>query len=193
MAEKKNYHQVRYGTALGEIKFGHIHDDNEQSAVLLRNGSTFDHYITMEASGKEHRKGGTICKSPGSFQVKAGENITKEGDFGVYIDAANGDLVLRAASGKIRIEGQNIEMKATGKDGKNGNIICDANEKFIVRAQIVDVSSKASSKFFSEKTVELVGNQVLNLYGGFIDAADGATNNKGSKTPSSNEDQHRGT
>lgn len=192
MAEKKNYHQLRYGTALGEIKFGHIHDDNEQSSVMLRSGSNFDHYITMEATGKEHRKGGTICRSPGSFQIKAGENITKEGDFGVYIDAASGDLVLRAASGKIRIEAQNIEMKATGKDGKNGNIVCDANEKFLVRAQIVDVSGKASTKIFSEGTVNCIGNQFLNLYGGMVDAADAATNKKGSKAPSTNEEQNRG-
>ena len=34
MAQKKNYHTIRYGQRDGEIKFGHITDLNEQTAVL---------------------------------------------------------------------------------------------------------------------------------------------------------------
>jgi len=191
MSEKKNYHNVRYGTAEGEIQFGHITADNEESAVMLRNCNAYDHYITMDSTGDPTRKNGTICVSPGSFQVKAGRTLDKEAQFGVYIDAENGDLVLRAANGKIRMEAQDIWMNATGHDGKTGNMVVTCNEKFLVNAQIVDVSSKASSKFFSEKTVELIGNQLLNIYGGFIDAADGATKKRGSKTPSTNEEQAR--
>ena len=47
MSEKKNYHTIRYGTAEGEIKFGHVHTDNVNSAVMLRSGHTFQHYMTM--------------------------------------------------------------------------------------------------------------------------------------------------
>ena len=191
MSEKKNRYEIRYGNADGEIKFGHLHKDNEKSSVMLRNGRDFDHYITMESTGREHRKSGTICVSPGSFQVKAGKNIEKRDDIGVFLDAVNGDMVFKAAKGKIRIEAQNVEIVATGKDGENGNIVCDANEKFVVRAQIIDESAKASAKFFSEKTVEVIGNQLLNIYGGMIDAADGATKNRGSKTPSTNEENAR--
>ena len=190
MAEKKNAHAIRYGNADGEIQFGHIHDDNEMSSVMLRDGDAFNHYISLEKTGKEHRKNGTICVSPGSFQVKAGEKV-KDDWPGIYLDAVNGDVIIRANKGKIRMEAQNIELHAKGPDGKNGNVVIDANEKFIVAAQIIDVSGKASAKFFSEKTVEVIGNQLLNIYGGFIDAADGATKRRGSKTPSTNEEQAR--
>jgi hypothetical protein len=190
-SEKKNYHALRYGTAEGELQFGHIHDDNEMSSVMLRNGNAFDHYITLEATGKPHRKNGTICNSPGAFQVKAGKELDKDDDFGMYFDAENGDIVIRASKGRIRMEAQDIWLNAKGPDGETGNVVIDANEKFIVAAQIVDVSSKASSKFFSEKTVEVIGNQLLNIYGGLIDAADGATKKRGSKTPSTNEEQAR--
>ena len=37
MAKKQNPYRIRYGTADGEIKFGHLTEDNEQSAVMLRN------------------------------------------------------------------------------------------------------------------------------------------------------------
>ena len=189
MAEVKNYHTIRYGQADGEIKFGHLTQDNVLSAVLLRNGKSKNHYITMDSSGAPHRKHGTICRSPGSFQVRAGDNVDEDIP-GVYVEAVSGDLVLRAPSGRVRIEGVNIDLIASGPDGQNGVITLDANEKILMRAQTIDISSKVSTRLFSEKTVELIGNAILNMYGGFIDCADGATSIKGSILPSQNEIQN---
>tara|TARA_R110001606_G_scaffold242088_1_gene390043 strand:- start:2661 stop:3242 length:582 start_codon:yes stop_codon:yes gene_type:complete len=190
MAEVKNYHTIRYGQSDGEIKFGHITQDNVLSSVLLRNGKSKNHYITMDSSGAAHRKYGTICRSPGSFQVRAGDNVDEDVP-GVYVEAVSGDLVLRAPSGRVRIEGVNIDLIASGADGQNGVITIDANEKILMRAQTIDISSKVSTRLFSEKTVELIGNGILNMYGGLIDAADGATSLIGSKGGSTNEDQNR--
>lgn len=190
MAELKNYHTIRYGAAEGELKFGHITQDNVLSAVLLRNGKSKNHYITMDSTGAPHRKQGTICRSPGSFQIRAGDNVDKDIP-GVYVEAVSGDLVLRAPSGRVRIEGVNIDLIASGFDGQNGVITIDANEKVLVRAQTIDISSKVSTRLFSEKTVELIGNGILNMYGGLIDVADGATSLIGSKGGSTNEDQNR--
>jgi hypothetical protein len=92
----------------------------------------------------------------------------------------------------VRIEGINVTVKTTGSDNKNGNIILDANEKIIGKAQTIDFNSKISTKIFSEKSVECIGKAVLNIYGGMIDCADGATEVNGSKgTPSSNEQKNR--
>lgn len=191
MAELKNYHTIRYGTSDGELKFGHLTNDNVLSSVMLRSGRASNHYITLDSSGGEHRKYGTICRSPGSFQVRAGDFVTGETP-GVYIEAVSGDLILRAPSGRVRIEGVNIDMTATGVDGENGNITLSANEKIIAKGQIIEVSSKVSTKIFSEKTVECIGNGILNIYGGLIDCADGATKLNGSKGGSENEDRNRG-
>ena len=157
---------------------------------MLRNGASKDHYITMDSSGEPHRKHGTICRSPGSFQIRSGDNV-KEDVPGVYVEAVSGDIVIRAPSGRVRIEGINIELTATGEDGKNGVVNISANDKVLLRAQTIDASSKVSSKFASEKTVELIGNGILNMYGGLVDVADGATKLKGSKSVSTNEEQHR--
>lgn len=190
MAQLKNYHTIRYGTAEGEIKFGHITQDNVQSAVMLRNGSSNAHYITLDSSGEPHRKYGTICRSPGSFQVRAGDNVPKDQP-GVYVEAVSGDLILRAPSGRVRIEGVNIDLIASGPDGENGVITIDSNEKVIIKSQIIDVNSTASTKIFSENTVNMIGKGILNMYGGLIDAADGATKLKGSKGGSINEEQNK--
>ena len=190
MAELKNYHTVRYGTADGELQFGHITQDNVLSAVLLRNGQSLKHYISMDATGEDHRKHGTICRSEGAFQVRAGDNV-KDDNFGVYIEAVSGDLVLQAPSGRVRIVGENVDIVASGADGKNGNVTISANEKCIVKAQTTVVSSVASTKVFSEKTVEVIGKGILNLYGGLFDCADGATSVKGSLGGSTNEEQNK--
>jgi len=180
MAELKNYHTVRYGTGEGELKFGHITQDNVKSAVLLRNGASTNHYVTLDATGDDHRKNGTTCRSPGTFQVKAGDSVT--GDIpGVYVEAVSGDLVLNAPSGRVKIIGTNVDIIASGGDGKNGVVNINGNEKVIVKAQTIDISSKVSTKIFSEKTVEIIGKGILNCYGGLIEFADGATSVKGSK------------
>ena len=190
MAQQKNYNTIRYGTNDAEIKFGHIHQDNNMAAFIVRSGHDPLHYITMDATGEPHRKHGTICRSPGSFQVKAGDNVDKDIP-GVYIDAVSGDLVLKSSSGRVRIEGVNVDIIATGGNGKNGNIILDSNEKIILDTKVVDIKGTASCKIFSENIVTIIGNSILDLYGGFVDIADGATKIKGSKGGSSNEDRNR--
>ena len=174
---------IRYGVAEGEIKFGHIHTDNVVSACMLRSGFTYKHYITMDGpGGEDFRKHSTTCRSPGSFQVKAGEGVP-DNQPGIFLDAENGDIVIRAANGRVRIEGIDVDIRANGSDGKRGNVIIDANDAAIMKGQVVDVNAKASAKFFSEKSVEVSGTTVTNIYGGFIDMADGATSLKGSKNP----------
>ena len=189
MAAEKCTHTIRYGTAEGELQFGHITMDNVLSGCLLRSGSSLNHYISLDSSGGEHRKHGTICRSPGSFQIKAGDNVTGD-NAGVFIDAVSGDIVLRAPSGRVRIEGVNIQLVATGSDGNNGNVEITANEKVIVKSQIIDLSSKVSTKVFSEKTVDVIGKAILDIYGGFVDVADGATSIKRSLGVSINEEKN---
>lgn len=190
MAKTQNYHTIGYGTKDGELKFGHIHEDQVLSSTILRSGHEPNHYITLDATGEKSRKHGTICRSMGSFQVVAGDNVPDEVP-GVYIDAVNGDIILNAKNGRVRILAENIDLIANGPDGQNGVITIDANEKLILKAPTVDIRSKVSTKIFSEKTVECIGKGILNIYGGLIDCADGATKLKGSKGGSTNEEQNK--
>ncbi len=191
MAAEKCTHTIRYGTAEGELQFGHITMDNVLSGCLLRSGGCLNHYISLDSSGGDHRKHGTLCRSPGSFQVEAGDNVTGATP-GVYIEAVSGDLVLKAPSGRVRITGENIDIIASGAGGDNGVVNIEGNEKVLVKSQIIDVSSKASTKIVSEKTVDIIGKAILDIYGGFVDVADGATSIKGSSCgPSINETKNK--
>tara|TARA_R100001594_G_scaffold137466_1_gene180535 strand:- start:170 stop:871 length:702 start_codon:yes stop_codon:yes gene_type:complete len=192
--QRENFHTVRYGTRDGEIQFGHIHQDNNESAVMLRSGHDWLHYITMDHTGDPVRKHSTICRSPGSFQVKAGDNarVTNNNlanDAGITLDAVSGDIIIRAPRGKLRIEAQDIELLANGYNGNTGYIRLDSNEKIILKSKSVDVRGTESAKFFSEKTLDVIGNSIMNIYGGLMDFADGATKLRGSKCgPSSTEE-----
>jgi hypothetical protein len=181
MRRREDRTPIRYGTHHGEIKFGHIHNDDVQSGVMLRAGvDAGRHYMSMDSTGSATRKGGTINKCPGTYQVLSGEDVPKDVP-GLYFEAESGDVVIRAPKGRIRIEAINIDMRASGTGGSNGVITIDANEKILVKAPAIDIDSKVSTKIFSEKTVELIGSGILNIYGGLIDCADGATSIKGSK------------
>ena len=190
---KKNNDLTRYGNKDGELKFGHIHEDGKIAAFIVRSGSESNHYITMDSEGQPHRKNGTICRATGAFQIKAGDNVKSSGieeNIGVYIEAVNGDIVLNDGNGRIRLIGQNIDFVARGSDGQNGNINIDANEKVIVNAPIVSVTSKVSTRLVSENQIDLIGKAILNIYGGLVDCADGATKINGSKGGSTNEDKN---
>lgn len=192
MTEAKNYHAYRLGTDHGEIKFGHIHDDDVTAGVLIRTGEDAErHYIHMDSSGsvEQGRKGGTITRCPGTFQIDCGEDVAKEMP-GFKVDS-KGDVIINAPGKSVKIIAETIELLATGADGKTGVIMIDANEKVIIKASVIDVRSTVSTKIFSEKTVDLIGKAILNIYGGLIDCADGATKINGSKGGSTNEEQNK--
>jgi len=181
MAEPINYQQYRIGTKDGEVKFGHLTADNQIASVLIRNFRNYKHYIEMCRTGEGHRKNGTIIRSTGSTQIKAGDDVAKDVP-GVYIEAVSGDVVIKSKSGKVRIEGIDIELTATGGTNETGNVNISANEKIILDAgQMVDIHGTVSVKIASDKTVDIIGKSVLNMYGGIIDAADGAATSKSSK------------
>jgi hypothetical protein len=187
MPETINYHQYRLGNDHGEIRFGHVHDDENIAGVLLRTGADGGrHYIQMDSSGdvNQGRKGCTMNVCPGSYSVMAGADVAKETP-AIYQIAENGDIIIGAPRGRIRIFAQNIEIIAQGPDGENGVVQIDGSEKVLITAPTINIDSKVSTKIASEKTVDIVGNAVLNIYGGLIEGIDGASSSltgKGSKT-----------
>lgn len=180
----KNYDTVRYGTSDGELKFGHIHDDGKISSFIVRSGHDPNHYMSMEAEGTDNRKGGTINRCTGAFQVKAGDNVLAEGkeeNIAILLEALNGDIVINAVNGGIRIIGKNVEIKSTGS-GDKGNINMVANERAIIKSKIVNITGSTSIKLESTRQIDLIAKTFMNIYGGMVDIADSTSTKRGSKT-----------
>ena len=174
MSQKENPYRVNKTSDGGEIKFGHLTPDNEISAVMIRDGHEphGEHYITLDRTGAPHRKYGTICRSTGAFQVKSGDNSNSD-EPGVYIHAVNGDIIIKAPSGKIRMEAEKgIELIATGYDSKTGSIILDANEKIILEGQGVTIKANNAVTIVSDKTIDAIARTNYNIYASMIDIVD---------------------
>lgn len=190
MSKKRNYHTVRYGQKDGEIKFGHLHDDDVQSAVMLRSGYDYRHYMSLDADDK--RKGFTTQRTPATHQIKCGDDVPDELP-AFFVDAVNGDVVINAPNGRIRLIGKNVDIIASGVDNENGVITLDGNEGITCYTKNFTVESKSRTKIVSSGICELVGEGIMNIYGGLFDCVDGRTKSKGSKFATKFEEQQKGT
>ena len=176
MAEKINYETYRLGTEDGEIKFGHISNNQQEYSVYLNNYfSDAKHYIAMVKTGEfDWQRDSTLCRSEGSFAVIAGDRA-KDGTLAIDLTANSGDIVLTAKHGRIKLQAKDIELISSGDSGTTGNIRLKANEKITLDAgQIVDIHGKESVKIFSDKDVEIMGRNICNLIGNFVNMCDGS-------------------
>lgn len=174
MAKTKNDHTIRFGNRDGEIKFGHIDLNEVKSSVMLRSGAhpqVAEHYMQFNSNGP--MKGGTINRCPGSYQIWCGNAPTDGVAF--VLNAVDGDIVIRAQNGRIRMEAENIDMMASGADNRNGVITLKSDEKVQIITKNFELNSSSMAKFFSSGIVDIVGKTILNIYGGLIEATDGAT------------------
>ena len=192
MTKPINYHPYRIGNEHGEMRFGHIIKNN-QFGIYLRTGEDGGrHYIRFKTTGEveQGQKGSTNFHAPGSFTFDCGEDIrkakTEDGgkitSFPAFnVQAQHGDVNIAAPKGTIRLMAQNIELIATGTDGRNGVIKLNSNEKIRLESPDIELNSSVSTKIVSENTVNLIGSGIMNVYGGLMDFADGATALLGSK------------
>ena len=192
MTKKENFHPYYIGTEHGRLSFGKIKKSNEISACMLQSGPDGGrHYITLDETGNKElgMRGSTKAFCPGTLTVKSGKDIenytvpsTEPNNIpAIWCEAENGDIIIKASRGKIRIEAEDIVLNANGFDGKSGSITLDSNDKINLKSQIIDINASVSTKIFSDKTVEVIGKGLLNIYGGLADFADRTTKNRRSK------------
>ena len=193
MSKKENKHPYVAGTEHGYISFGEVNTyANEIEACKLQSGPDGGrHYITMQETGDKEMgsKGSTSIVCPGTLTALTGKDIVNypEGSDtprdipAIFYEAENGDIVLTAPRGKIKIAAEAIELIAKGSDGRTGVINLNADDKIILDSQIVDIQSKVSTKIFSEKTVDMIGKGILDVYAGLADFADRTTKTRRAK------------
>ncbi len=194
MARQENKHPSQTGTEYGTCSFGVVNTfSNQIDACKLASGPDAGrHYIRMQETGSKDdgSKGSTSIVCPGTLTALTGKDIvnyppksdTPRDLPAIYYEAENGDIVLTAPRGKIKIAAEAIEIIATGSDGRTGVVNINADDKILLDAQSIDIQSKVSTKVFSEKTVEVIGKGIMNVYGGLVDFADRTTKSKPSKT-----------
>jgi len=175
---KSNYDAIRYGNRHGSISFGHIHKEGDVTSSILLQGSDGEHSICLDEDGQ--REGWTSCIGPGNFQVECGSDNEKSQD-SLILNAKNGNILIVATNGKIRMEADDIEFVARGSDGGQGNIKMKATENFYLDSKKILMNGANYIKIATPGTAEICANSVLKIYGSMIRGVSDACGKKDSK------------
>ena len=157
------------GTTEGKVYFGDVMKNNAKMAVMIRNifhdpSVTKDHYIGLQMTGK--LKNSTIERCPAVHQIICGETPVDGVSFVAY--AENGDMILGAPHGRIRIFAQDIDILATGNGRDTGWINIESNATVNVKSPKVRATGTDSITMSGERKLSLnsTGRTQVNA-GGF--------------------------
>ena len=162
---KQNYTAIRYGNDHGSIAFGQIHKPGDVTAGVKLQTHEGDHAFFMDKDGP--RKGWTTSLSPGNFQVQCGER-KEEAEDSMILNALNGNIIICASNGKIRLQATDIELIAVGEGGSKGNIRIDATENISTSSKSFKVTAVNSFKIATPQKGEIVANGLLKIYSSVI-------------------------
>lgn len=147
MAEPKVKDAVRFGNSRGEIKFGHVDRDGTVSGVMLRNGEptlVSPHFMQLNSTGA--LAGGTTNVCPGVYQIYCGDKPVN--DVAFVLQAEDGDIIIGAPGGRIRIFGESVDIIAEGS-GKNGNINLSAANNINMNCKEAKLEASALINFIT--------------------------------------------
>ena len=164
---KNNYTGVRYGNDHGSCSFGHIHKPGDVTAGILLQAKDGRHTFFMDNDGQ--RKGWTSAVAPGNYQVSCGED-NEEAQDSMFLHASNGNIVVLATNGKLRLQATDIELVAIGEGGSKGNIKMTATENVSIDCKKFQFNAKNYYKLCTSGKADVIANGVLNMYGSIVKA-----------------------
>ena len=134
MSEKKNYWTQAIGTQDALIQFGGVSSEKDVTSSFKVRALDGRHFFTMDQDGQ--RKGWTTLVSPGATQIITGEDLEK-GQNAIFVEAENGDIVIKATDGNIRLEGDRIDLFAKEE------INVEACNKIDINSNNVNIEARA--------------------------------------------------
>jgi len=175
---KQNYTAIKYGNNQGSIAFGQIHKQGDVTSSIMLETPDGEHQLSLDLDGE--RTGWTCSTSPGNFQVECG-SANQEAEDSLVLNAKNGNIIIMATNGKIRMQATDIELVAVGEGGAKGNIKMNATESIVTESKKLLMTAKSFYRIASPQTGEVVANGVLKLYGSIIRGVTDAVAVKDSK------------
>ena len=176
---KQNFSGQQYGNSKGHIAFGKIHKQGDVTEGVGLHVPDGEHQLSLDIDGP--REGWTCSTSPGNFQVECGSANKEEVD-SLVLEAKNGNIIIKASNGKIRMEATDIEMVTTGDGGGKGNIKINSGNDIIIHAEKKYlVTSGSYIKIASSGDFECAANSVMSIYGSLFNAITDAVKKKPAK------------
>ena len=134
MSEKKNYWTQAIGTQDALIQFGGVSSEKDVTSSFKVRALDGRHFFTMDQDGQ--RKGWTTLVSPGATQIITGEDLVK-GQNAIFVEAENGDIIIKATDGNIRFEGDKIDFVA------RDSFSVEAHNKIDINSNNVNIEARA--------------------------------------------------
>ena len=134
MSEKKNYWTQAIGTQDALIQFGGVSSEKDGTSSFKVRALDGRHFFTMDQDGQ--RKGWTTLVSPGATQIITGEDLEK-GQNAIFVEAENGDIIIKATDGNIRFEGDKIDFVA------RDSFSVEAHNKIDINSNNVNIEARA--------------------------------------------------
>ena len=177
---KQNYTAQTIGkNEKGSVWIGPIHKQGDvTSAVVLRNEQDRTHQLCLDIDGE--RPGSTTSTSPGKLQLDCGDNM-KEAEDSCLIHAHNGNIIIKASKGKIRMEATDIEIVTKGDGETKGHLKLNIDETIEVECKKLVTSSQVLTKMCSAGDFEQAANGVLSTYASLLSSITDAVFKKPSK------------
>ena len=163
---KKNYSSQSWGNEHCRITMGQIDYSGTVTSAFMVQGKDARHQFYLDNDGP--RKGWTSSISPSNFQLECGSD-NKEAEDSLILEAKNGNIIIKAHNGKIRLQGTDIELVAIGEGNARGNIVCSATETFMIHeTKKVLIDAKVMYKISTTGIGQITANSVLKIYGSVI-------------------------
>ncbi len=173
MSAKRNFWTQVWSAMNGALIFGGLSPSggDVRSSVELK-ALDGRHFFDMTEDGE--RKGWTTINSPGAFQVGAGEDLEKKQN-AIFMEAQNGDIIIKARNGKLKLEGLDVEISATGA-GREGHAKIHTNNDLTLTGRNITINPKNSLKLVTSGILVLDGKLGIQILSSMVNGASSATN-----------------
>ena len=168
MSEKKNYWTQAIGTQDALIQFGGVSSEKDVTSSFKVRALDGRHFFTMDQDGQ--RKGWTTLVSPGATQVITGEDLVK-GQNAIFVEAENGDIIIKATDGNIRFEGDKIDFVA------RDSFSVEAHNKIDINSNNVNIDARSTMKITAKRLLSIDAGCGIEILSKIIKGVSAATTN----------------
>ena len=170
MAEITSENHLEFNNTDGGLFLSYVNTNGAKVASSLRrifpnHGVGYTQSIELIMSGKLN--GSIICQTPKVFSIScgelpSGETVDQAGIAGVWT-AKNGDIVLHAPHGTVKIIANNIELLSEGNPSRGkGNISLNASGDLRSKSNSITLEAADKTRISGEDEVQISAtNKVL--------------------------------
>ena len=181
MAETSVSNYQAFNNTDGGLFLSYTNKNNAKVAAALRRifpspGSRRAQSIELIQSGA--MEGSILCSAPGVFSIACGEKTEgaqwRDRGIGGIWYAENGDIVLHAPKGRVRIIAEGIDLISTGDpQSEKGGVNVAASGAFEVKSNNVVMDADDGVSIEGTGKVQIESRSAINLQGGEVEITEG--------------------